>query len=568
MQSSRRLLFAQIKNIKWQRHLSHSAVLNNDYEIKSRLGDISIPNTSFLEQLWRDSSKFKNLVALESAETKKAYTYDQLMKNMAVFATSLHKKLGLKFGDVVAIMLPNSPEFVVVAFGSLQAGCVVTTLNPIYKEHEVEHQSNITQPKVFVTTPSHYDTVVKGLKNAQIEAKIVLLDNANEQIPNGTIRYSEIAEKGEADYSLLDKIDRKDDDIAFIPFSSGTTGLPKGVEITYKNLKASIEIMGNKDNCYAKMVEGNVQDIVPCILPFFHIYGLVITLIGHLTKGCKMITMSSFSATLYLNLLQTEKASLLYVVPPIAILLGKHPDVNRKHFRNVRHIVCGAAPLAASDVENILEKAKTKIEINQGFGATETSSLTTATLIGQESYDYDSCGEVLAGITVKYVDPITGEPVPVGQKGEMYVKGPIVMKGYHKNEKATKESLTEDGFFKTGDLGYYKPGVGAYITDRIKELIKVKGLQVAPAELESVLRSHPAVQEAGVIGVPHEFFGEVPKAFVIIKKEFKVTPDELQEYVANKVASYKKIEEVVLVDNIPKNLTGKILRRELKKMYA
>ncbi|CAH0400181.1 unnamed protein product [Chilo suppressalis] len=569
MQATRKILLAQIKNIKWQRSLSRSAIVfNNDFEIKSPLADIVMPNTTFLDRLWRDKSKFKSLVALESAETKKSYTYDQLSKNMAAFATSLHKKLGLKSGDVVAIMLPNSPEFVVVAFGSLQAGCVVTTLNPIYKEHEVQHQSKITQPKVFVTIPTLYETVLKGLKSAQIEAKIIVVDNANEPIPDGTVRYTEIAENSDADYSILDNVHKEDDDVAFIPFSSGTTGLPKGVEITYKNLKASIEIMSNEKNCFAKMSEGSFQDVVPCILPFFHIYGLVVTLIGHITKGCKLITMSSFSATLYLNLLQNEKASLLYVVPPIAILLGKHPDVNRQHFRNVRHIVCGAAPLAASDVQNILEKAKTKLEVNQGFGATETSSLTTATFIGQNSYDYDSCGDIMASITVKYVDPMTGDPVPVGQKGEMCVKGPIVMKGYHKNEEATRECLTEDGYFKTGDLGYYKPGVGAYITDRIKELIKVKGLQVAPAELESVLRTHPAIQEAAVIGVPHEFFGEVPKAFVVLKNEFKVSPEEIQEYVATKVAPFKKIEEVMMVDNIPKNLTGKILRRELKKMYA
>ncbi|RVE46832.1 hypothetical protein evm_008540 [Chilo suppressalis] len=569
MQATRKILLAQIKNIKWQRSLSRSAIVfNNDFEIKSPLADIVMPNTTFLDRLWRDKSKFKSLVALESAETKKSYTYDQLSKNMAAFATSLHKKLGLKSGDVVAIMLPNSPEFVVVAFGSLQAGCVVTTLNPIYKEHEVQHQSKITQPKVFVTIPTLYETVLKGLKSAQIEAKIIVVDNVNEPIPDGTVRYTEIAENSDADYSILDNVHKEDDDVAFIPFSSGTTGLPKGVEITYKNLKASIEIMSNEKNCFAKMSEGSFQDVVPCILPFFHIYGLVVTLIGHITKGCKLITMSSFSATLYLNLLQNEKASLLYVVPPIAILLGKHPDVNRQHFRNVRHIVCGAAPLAASDVQNILEKAKTKLEVNQGFGATETSSLTTATFIGQNSYDYDSCGDIMASITVKYVDPMTGDPVPVGQKGEMCVKGPIVMKGYHKNEEATRECLTEDGYFKTGDLGYYKPGVGAYITDRIKELIKVKGLQVAPAELESVLRTHPAIQEAAVIGVPHEFFGEVPKAFVVLKNEFKVSPEEIQEYVATKVAPFKKIEEVMMVDNIPKNLTGKILRRELKKMYA
>ncbi|KAL0879025.1 hypothetical protein ABMA27_003994 [Loxostege sticticalis] len=561
-------ILSQFRKIKWQRSLTQTASLKNEFEIKSTLPDIVVPNMRFLDRMWVDSSKFKNLVALESAETKKSYTYSQLQTNMASYATSLHKKLGLAPGDVVAVMLPNCPEFAVIAFGTLQAGCVLTTLNPIYKEHEISHQSSITKPKVFITTLDRYDTAVKGLKSAKIDAKIVLIDDPSKPLPDNTVRYSEIAEKGEADYAMLDKIERKDDDIAFIPFSSGTTGLPKGVEISYKNIKASIEIMSEKSNKYCNMASDSFQDIVPCVLPFFHIYGLVVTLIGHLTNGCKLVTMSSFSASLYLNLLKTEDVSLLYVVPPIAILLGKHPEVTHEHFSHVRHMVCGAAPLSASDVEAISIKAKRKdMEFNQGYGATETTSLTTATFIGRQN-DFDSCGELMAGITLKFVDPQTGNPVPPGELGEMYVKGPIIMRGYHRDPKSTADSLTEDGYFKTGDLGYYKPGVGAYITDRIKELIKVKGLQVAPAELESVLRSHPAVADAGVIGVPHEYFGEVPKAFVILKQGLKASPEDLQDFVASKVASFKKIDEVVLVDSIPKNTTGKILRRELKKMYA
>ncbi|KAL4715657.1 hypothetical protein ACJJTC_006236 [Scirpophaga incertulas] len=567
MQSTRKIL-RMLKNVKWQRELSSTASVNSEFVVKSSLPDIVVPKGRFVDRLWRDSSNFKNLVALESAETKKSYTYDQLQRYMANFATSLHKKLGLKSGDVVAVMLPNSPEFAAVGFGTLQAGCVLTTINPIYKEHEIKHQVTITQPKVFVTTPQYYDTIVKGLQSAHLNPKIIIVDKPNETIPGGTIRYSEIAENGEADYSLLDKIEKNDDDVAVIPFSSGTTGLPKGVEITYKNLKSGLEIMSTGPNSYPVLSTGDYQDVIPCFLPFFHIYGLVIALMGHLAKGSKLITLSSFSTTLYLNILKNEKVTLMYIVPPIAILLGKHPDVGRDHFKHVRHVVCGAAPLSATDVECILEKAKTNLEFNQGYGCTETTSLATATFKGKKINDYNACGELMSNIQFKFVDPATGNSVPVGEQGEIYVKGPTIMKGYHKDEESTKNSLTEDGYFKTGDLGYYKPGVGTFVTDRIKELIKVNGLQVAPAELESILRSHPAVQDAGVIGVPHEFFGEVPKAFVTLKKESKISPEDIQDFVASKVAAFKKIDEVILVDSIPKNMTGKILRRELKKMYA
>ncbi|CAB3247052.1 unnamed protein product [Arctia plantaginis] len=565
---ARKLLLRELKNLKWQRKLSCSVVHQDNFLVKSTIPDIVVPQMRFLDRLWVDSGSFQNHIALECAETKKTYTYAQLQKYSSVFATSLLKKLGLKPGDVLAVMIPNCPEFPVVAFGSIQAGVVLTTVNPIYKEFELAHQISITEPKAIVTIQECYDTVKTTLKNCKKDIKIILIDNPANPVPNGAIRYSEIAESGEADYDLLDKIEKKPDEVACIPFSSGTTGLPKGVEITYGNLLASLEIMHQKEVCYPVLTHGDVQDVVPSFLPFFHIYGLVVNLLGHFAQGCKMITMSKFSASLYLDTLKNSRASLLYIVPPVAILLGKHPDVNKEHFRNVRHICCGAAPLSASDVEAIQQKSKHDIEFNQGFGATETTSLGTTTFKGTKNIDYSACGVPMASMTLKFADPITGGPVPIGQQGEIYIKGPTIMKGYHKNPAASADCLTEDGYFKTGDLGYYKPGVGMFITDRIKELIKVKGMQVAPAELESLLRSHPAVQDAAVIGVPHEFFGEAPKAFIIRKNGLKTTEEEIQDYVASKVAVYKRIEEVMFVDDIPKTASGKILRKELKKMYA
>ncbi|XP_026332546.1 4-coumarate--CoA ligase 2-like [Hyposmocoma kahamanoa] len=573
MQNSARISFSKffrhVKQLK-QRKFSASASVrkNEEWIIHSPYKDAVIPNMRFLDRLWKESKSFQNNVALECAETKKQYTYNQLQHYMAVFATSLRRKLGLQQGDVVAAMLPNNPEFVVVSFGALQAGCVMTTINPIYKELEISHQVSTTEPKLIVTNPECYEAVVKGLAIAKNNAKIVLVDGPDAKIPEGVIRYSEIAEKGEVDYKFLDTIEVKLEDTAFIPFSSGTTGLPKGVDISYKNLLAAIEIMQNKNHCFPQLAHGDFQDVVPCVLPFFHIYGLVVTLIGHLSMGCKLITLNKFSTGLFFDVLSRDKVSLLYVVPPIAILLGKHQDVKPEFFRNMRHIVCGAAPLAATDAEAVLKRSERHFEFNQGYGATETTSLTTTIPIRAKDVDYNSCGIAMSSVKLKFVDPQTGKTVPIGESGEMYVQSPTVMRGYYKNEKATKESLTEDGFFKTGDMGYYDPKKGLFITDRIKELIKVKGMQVAPAELESILRSHPAVVEAAVIGVPHDFNGESPKAFVVKKNGLSVSPEEIQDYVAGKVASFKKIEEVVFVEDIPKNMTGKILRKELKKMYA
>ncbi|KAI5642866.1 AMP-binding enzyme domain-containing protein [Phthorimaea operculella] len=568
MNTARKLFLRTAKQVKWQRSLASCASAKNDFLIHSPLPEIEFYEGRFMDRLWRDAAGFQDHVAVECATTRKNYTYKQLTRNMAAFATSLHKKLGLKKGDVVGAMLPNSPEFTVVAFGTLQAGCTLTTVNPIYKEYEVAHQVSTTEPKVMITIPECLEIVIKGLNNAKSNAKIVLIDRPGTTVPSNVIKYSEIAENAEVDYKLLDKIENKPEDVAFIPFSSGTTGLPKGVDITHKNLLAAIEMMHVKESCYPRLTHGDFQDVVPCILPFFHIYGLVVTLIGHLGKGCKLVAVPKFTAGLYFDILEKDKPSLLYIVPPIAILLGKHPDVKREYFQNVRNIVCGAAPLSGSDVEAVLEKSQKDIEFNQGFGTTETTSLVTSTYVGSKVLDYSASGMPMASTTLKFVDPLTGNPVPIGESGELYVKSHVVMKGYHRNEKATKESITEDGFFKTGDLGHFIPGKGLFITERIKELIKVKGMQVAPAELESILRSHPAVQEAAVIGVPHDFYGEAPKAFVIKKPSSNTSEEELQDFVAGKVASFKKIEEVVFVNDIPKTSSGKILRKDLKKMYA
>ncbi|VVC96528.1 unnamed protein product [Leptidea sinapis] len=495
--------------LKALRRLSCSASLrkNEEFIWKSRLTDMVIPEGRFLDQLWINYNKWDcNHVALTCAETKKTYTYKELRKNIDIFATSLRKKLGLQEKDVICLFLPNSPEFCLAALGILRAGCIATTMNPIYKDGDKP-----PKPKVVITVPECYENLKKGLANAKRQTKIVILDRTDKPVPEGTIRFSEIAEKGEVDTAVLDKVDVKKDDVAFIPFSSGTTGLPKGVEITHGNLIASNEMMCQKENDFAYMADGSYQDVVPCILPFFHIYGLMVTLFGHISKGCKLITMSRFSPITYFDVLENEKPNLLYVVPPIVILLGKHPDTN--------------------------------LEFNQGFGATETSSLATSTFVGTKVLDYSACGEPMANVQLKFIDPVTGHDLPLGEQGELLVKSPTVMKGYHKNETATQECMTEDGFFKTGDLGYYKPGQGLF----------VKGMQVAPAELERV---------------PHPFYGEVPKAFIIKKNGLNTSPEEIQNYVADQVAPFKKIDEVIFVNDIPKTNTGKILRKDLKKIYA
>ncbi|CAH2267401.1 jg27584 [Pararge aegeria aegeria] len=553
---ARNLCLRQIRELKSLRKFSTSVASrkNEEFIIKSPLGEVEVPKMRFLDRVWKYSAGFQDHVAVKCAETKKSYTYRQVRKNMAVFATSLRKKLCLKENDIVSALLPNSPEFPVVAFGTLQAGCIFSPVNPAYKEIEISHQISTTQPKVIITIPESYDNVMKGIKLSKSNAQVIIVDSPNKPVPAGVIRYSDLAESGEADYIFLDTIEKKNDDVALIPFSSGTTGLPKGVEITYKNLLAAAEIMAVKENCFPILTHGDFQDVVPCILPFFHIYGMVVTLLGHFTNGCKLVTLPRFSTSLYFDVLRNQNPSLLYVVPPVVV--GIEPTALDSESRVAAH--CASRPSIIYG----------KLEFSQGFGATETTSLATSTFIGTKDVDFSCCGFGLASTEMMFIDPMTVQPVPIGESGELCIRSPTVMKGYYKNDKATKETMTADGFFRTGDLGHYSPNYGVYVTDRIKELIKVKGMQVAPAELESILRSHPAVQDAAVIGVPHEYYGEAPKAFIIKKNGLNASSEEIQDFVANKVASFKKIEEVVFVNDIPKTSSGKILRKELKKMHA
>ncbi|XP_028171212.1 4-coumarate--CoA ligase-like [Ostrinia furnacalis] len=557
-------LFRHFSYVKWHRNLSSNVRKVDDFTVTSSLPFQPVPRMRLFDRMWVHASQFKDQVALVSAETKKSYTYSQLHRFIANFGTSLLKRLHLRPGDIVAIVVPNCPEYPVAAFGALQAGCVVTTVNPAYRNYELVHQFTITKPNLVVTVTQAYPFISKALDAAKIDAKVVIIDNPTQSIPDGTIRYSEIAESGEADYSVLDKIEKDHDDVALIPFSSGTTGLPKGVEITYKNLISSFDIMTHKEFVLPEIANGTDQEIVPCVLPFFHIFGLVITLMGHLSVGAKLITMSSFDPATYITVLTHEKATLLYVVPPLVDFLAKYPLVNKSHFEHVKYIFSGGAALSGGSAEAVLQKANEKTQFRQGYATTETTCMGTATPKNGGRHYNNSCGDPALNIELRMCDADTGTPVPIGQVGEVCFRSPIIAKGYYQNEQATKDSMTSDGFYKTGDLGVYKPGEGLYIVDRIKEIIKVKGMQVSPAELENILRTHPLVHDVGVIGVPDKLLGEAPKAYVVVRKP--TTAEELKKFVADQVVAYKKIKDVVFVDAIPKNATGKVLKKDLKNL--
>jgi 4-coumarate--CoA ligase len=351
-------------------------------------------------------------------------------------------------------------------------------------------------------------------------------------------------------------------ELAFLAYSSGTTGLPKGVMLTHRNLVSNL-LMG----LAASPVTG--EDRLLAFLPFYHIYGLSGLVHQSLYRGLTCIVMEKFDLEQFCKLVQQHTITFSYVVPPVVLGLSKHPVVDKYDLSSLRMMTSAAAPLTKELVDAAYKRLR--IPVTQAFGLSETSPSTHVQPLELWQSTVGSVGRLLSNQTAKYVS-IDETEVPVGEVGELWVKGPNVFAGYWKNEKATANALTSDGYFKTGDIGYQDKDGNFYITDRIKELIKYKGSQVAPAELEGVLLSHDKVNDVAVLGIQRDDLAtEVPIAYVVPRPGTAASPQlekEIVDFVASKVANHKKLRGgVKFVDEIPKSAAGKILRRVLKEKY-
>jgi len=339
-------------------------------------------------------------------------------------------------------------------------------------------------------------------------------------------------------------------DVVALPYSSGTTGLPKGVMLTHHNLVANM--------CQMDGIEPiGPEDVLVGGLPFFHIYGLVVVLNRALANGATVVTMSRFELDAFLDLLQRYGVTRAHVVPPIVLALAKHPMVDRYDLSHLRVIDCGAAPLSGE----LADACATRLgcEVKQGFGMTELSPVSH--LMPDGTSMPGSVGPTIRNVECQVVDIATGHPVAPFQQGELWIRSPGVMKGYLHQPTATAETVDAQGWVHSGDIGYADEEGYFYVVDRVKELIKYKGYQVAPAALEAVLATHPAVTDAAVVGYPDEEAGEIPKAFVTLKSE--VSADQILAYVAERVAPYERVRLLEVIDQVPRSASGKILRRVL-----
>jgi acyl-CoA synthetase (AMP-forming)/AMP-acid ligase II len=338
-------------------------------------------------------------------------------------------------------------------------------------------------------------------------------------------------------------------DIVALPYSSGTTGLPKGVMLTHRNLVAQLRQIDSIE-------DGDLPAFLG-VLPFFHIYGLVIIMMHGLMRGAAIVTLLKFEFEPFLKILQGWPITSAHVVPPIVVALGKHPAVDNYKFPHLKYLFSGAAPLGP-ELTDAVEK-RLNVKVRQGYGMTEASPATHYTVAGSERCG--CVGLLLPNTECRIIDPVSGADAPTGERGEVWVRGPQVMKGYLNNPEATASTVDADGWLHTGDIGVVDDAGYLTVVDRLKELIKVKGFQVAPAELESLLLKHPLIADVAVIPIDDEDSGEVPKAIVVAKAP--LTADEVIQFLLPQVAHYKRIRQVAFVEAIPKSPSGKILRRIL-----
>ena len=511
----------------------------------SPLPDLDLPDVSVTEYVLRMVDADPDKLALIDGMTGRTVTQGQFRDAIRAVAGGL-RAAGFEAGDVLAIVSPNLPEYGVAFHAVCLLGGTVTTINPTYTPTEIHHQLVDSGAKMVVTVGMFLENITDAIVDTRVDT-VFTFDGAAGSTPFATLLGAGEAVTEQVPVDL-------DEHVAVLPYSSGTTGVSKGVMLTHRNLVANLVQM----EPVLDMSGGD--EVVVAVLPFFHIYGMQVLMNGAVSQGATCVTMPRFDLEAFLRVLQDYRVTTAYLVPPIVLALAKHPMVDQFDLGALRLIFSGAAPLSGE----LGEEASSRVgaDVVQGYGLTETSPVTHSTMQGQAKAG--SIGVPLPNPEVRVVDPATGEDLGLGEDGEVWIRGPQVMKGYLNNPEATANCIDEEGWFHTGDIGHVDADGHFYIVDRLKELIKYKGFQVPPAELEAILLTHPAVADAAVIPIPDDEAGELPKAFVVLKPDHSVTSEDIMSFVAGQVATYKQVRRLEFVDTIPKSASGKILRRLLR----
>lgn len=513
--------------------------------IKGPYPDVSIPETALTPFALHRAKELSDKPALIDGPTGRRLSYNQLAESISIAAHNLAQR-GFKKGDVFGILSPNCPEYAIAFHAVATLGGIVTPINPLYTKHEIAHQLKDCSARFLVTVPAFVDKAGEAANDAGVEELFVF-----GTAPGATPFESLLVDNGRAEQFPIDP----SEDLVVLPYSSGTTGLPKGVMLTHRNLVANLCQM--EGLCYFYET-----DTLICVLPLFHIYGLVVVLNMGLYSGATIVTMPRFELESFLRAAQDYDVSMAHLVPPIILSLSKNPVVDNYKLPKLKTIFSGAAPLGEELTRACMDRLS--CNIRQGYGMTETSPVTHSSPAPPREIKFGSVGVPAPNTECKIIDLETGQPLGPRKKGEICVRGPQIMKGYLNKPDATAQTIDNEGWLHTGDIGYADEDGHFFIVDRAKELIKYKGFQVPPAELEAVLLTHPCVADAAVIPCPDDEAGEVPKGIIVLRQPTE--PQALLEFVAERVAPHKRLRYVEFVDKIPKSPSGKILRRVLVDM--
>jgi acyl-CoA synthetase (AMP-forming)/AMP-acid ligase II len=496
-----------------------------------------IPDADLASVVLARAQALGDKAALIDGATGRTLTYGELHRDVHRLASGLATR-GFGPGDTACLVLPNVTEFPVAFHGVLASGGRCATANPLYTPRELDHQFSDTKTRLVFTTAASAAAVREAIAGGQVD--VVVIDEGE---PFGGLL---------GDGAPAPVIDPRD--VAAVLYSGGTTGLPKGVMLTHRNLVASIAQS-------SEMFALGTDDVIIAALPFFHVYGLNVILNRALAAGSTVVCMRRFELGAFLQLIERYGVTRGYIVPPMAVALTNEPIVDDHDLSSLRNLLSAAAILG-SDLAEACER-RVGCPITQGYGMTEMSSVTHLAPLFGDVRKPDSIGIPVPGTECRIVDPETGEDRPAGESGEMLLRGEHVMAGYLNNPEATSATVDSDGWLHTGDLVVIDDDGWFRVVARLKEIIKYKGYQVAPAELEALLLEYPDVADCAVVGRPDDEAGELPVAFIVpAGPEFDA--EKVMAYVAERVAPYKRIRRVETISEIPKSPSGRILRRLLE----
>ena len=543
--------------------------------------DVEIPEKSVVETFDEGTERWKDKTAVIFYGKK--ITYRELREQVDRFATALHD-LGVKKGDRVALLLLNTPQFIIAYFGALKVGATLTAISPLYVSPEIKHQLEDSGAKTIVCQDILYDNV----ERSGVKLDRVILTGIAEYLPgfkkfmgSSVLRavYQKMAAppadiyEREGVYQFQDllkkyppnppkiKFDIRED-LVTLPYTGGTTGLPKGAMITHHNL-TSARYLGER--FWGDIVQEGKETIL-AYLPFYHIYGQAVVMMGGLSQGYTLVIFTTPDLDDMLNALESYKATIFYSVPSLYEYLRDYHRTDRINWKRVKVLISGADALLEDTSKGWENRTGTKI--HEGWGMTETSSVGIVSPYGRQKVG--SFGVPLPNTVAGIVDPESTKFLPVGEIGELVVKGPQVGKGYWNKPEETKKMFVQIGgetWLRTGDLARMDEDGYFYFYDRKRDMIKYKGLAVFAREVEEVLAAHPQVKEAGVIGVPDPEVGERVKAIVVLETEArgKVSEGEIMKYCAENLAHYKCPRIVEFRGEVPKTDVGKVSRRELRE---